>query len=267
MQSNILMILPTQMQLFLVILFGLIMGSFASLFTHRLATKQSLIFARSKCQHCHKNLSIKNLIPLLSWLIQKGKCSFCKTKISIRYPLIELSFLAVFLVIYFILNQQISSKTLLYFAIATMFLSMIIVDLEHYFIPDIMQYLLTIFVGLLVVFHNENFSLFIALRDGMAFTLFGVGLWLFFYFGAGISAIGVDDLKFFFIAGILLGIKSFITFMMFSGVIGVVFGLSWQKIMKDETFPFAPAMCLSALICLLFGDKLNISQWLGGLIF
>lgn len=267
MQNNILMILSPQMQLFLVIILALIMGSFASLFTHRLATKQSLVFTRSKCLKCNHHLHIRNLIPIFSWLIQKGKCSFCHAKISPRYPLIELGFLVIFLVIYYVLNQQINSQTILYFAIATMLLCMIIVDLEHYFIPDVMQYILTIFVGLLVVFHNENFSLLIALRDGLAFTLFAIGLWIFFYFGAGISAIGVDDLKFFFIAGILLGIKNFIAFMMICGLVGVCFGMLWQKLMKDETFPFAPAMCVSALVCLLFGQYLKISEWLGKLIF
>jgi len=55
--------------------------------------------------------------------------------------------------------------------------------------------------------------------------------------------------------------------MMITGIIGVVFGLAWQKIKNDETFPFAPAMCLSALICLLFGDVIKISEWLGKIIF
>jgi hypothetical protein len=56
-----------------------------------------------------------------------------------------------------------------------MLLAMIIVDLEHYFIPDVMQYVLTIFVGLLVVF-NDNFSLISALGNGAVYVLFGAGL-------------------------------------------------------------------------------------------
>ena len=155
----------------------------------------------------------------------------------------------------------------LYFAIATMLIAMIIVDLEHYFIPDVMQYVLTIFVGLLIVFNNNNFSLFGALGSGTVYVLFAIALWLFFYFGAGIEAIGIDDLKFFFIAGILLSLKIFIAFMMITGIIGVIFGLTWQKIKKDETYPFAPAMCLSTLICLLFGNHIKIMEWMGKVIF
>ena len=44
--------------------------------------------------------------------------------------------------------------------------------------------------------------------------------------------------------------------MFFSGAIGVIFGLIWKRIMKDETFPFAPALVVSLMICLLFGNIL-----------
>jgi len=267
MQNNIFLLLSSQMQVFLIGLAGLAMGSFTSLFTYRLATKQPLIFTRSKCTNCQVSLKAINLIPLISWFIQFGKCTKCHAKISIRYPLIEISFLAMFLLVYFILNKEINNKMLLYLAISSMLFAMIIVDLEHYFIPDVMQYILTIFVGLLVVFNNDNFSLINSLANGFVYVIFGIGLWLFFYYAGGIEAIGIDDLKFFFIAGILLGLNNFIAFMMITGIIGAIFGLAWQKIKKDETFPFAPAMCMSTLICLFFGDLIKISQWIGKIIF
>lgn len=266
MQNSISLLITPQLQFFLIAISGLIIGSFISLFTYRLATKQSLVFTRSKCVNCQAILKAINLIPIFSWLIQRGKCSNCHTKISVRYLLIELSFLIIFLLVYFVLDKEINSKMFLYFAVVTMLIAIIIVDLEHYFIPDVMQYLLTIFVGLLMVYNN-NFSLFGALGNGIIYVLFAIALWLFFYYGAGIEAIGIDDLKFFFIAGILLSLKNFIAFMMITGIIGVIFGFMWQKIKKDETFPFAPAMCLSTLICLLFGNNIKISEWMGKIIF
>ena len=80
-------------QLCLISIFALLFGSFASLLTHRLATDQAVVFARSECPKCKTPLKIRNLIPLFSWLFQRGKCSHCQSKISARYPLIELSFL------------------------------------------------------------------------------------------------------------------------------------------------------------------------------
>ena len=44
----------------------------------------------SKCPKCGKILSWRNLIPVFSFLFQKGRCSFCSKKISWFYFLIEI---------------------------------------------------------------------------------------------------------------------------------------------------------------------------------
>ena len=46
--------------------------------------------------------------------------------------------------------------------------------------------------------------------------------------------------------------------MLLSGILGTVFGMIWQKIYNDSTFPFAPALVLSLLICILSENKLNL---------
>jgi hypothetical protein len=76
-------------QVFFIILLGLIMGSFISLVSHRLVSKESMFLTRSKCVHCNSKLKIRSLVPIFSWILQRGKCLNCSKKISIRYPLIE----------------------------------------------------------------------------------------------------------------------------------------------------------------------------------
>lgn len=82
-------------------LIGACLGSFASAIAYRIAHKQSWIVdrnahskmrqpARSSCPSCHHQLSVLDLIPVLSWVFLGGKCRYCRTKISARYPLIEL---------------------------------------------------------------------------------------------------------------------------------------------------------------------------------
>ena len=51
---------------------------------------ESIISPRSYCPQCKKNLSYRDLIPILSWLINLGKCRYCNTKIHIRYLYVEL---------------------------------------------------------------------------------------------------------------------------------------------------------------------------------
>lgn len=259
--------LSGEMQIFFVIILGLIFGSFGTLVSYRLAHKQPIVFTRSKCLHCGYLLKVWNLIPVFSWIIQGGKCSSCHKKISLRYPLIELSFVLSFLAVYFALGQNLDAKTFVHFAIAATLIIMIVTDLEEYFIPDVLQYVLTILVTILIILQTGLETVGSHAPAAFIYLFSGIGLWLFFRYAAGIDALGIDDLKFFFIAGFALGTKNFLPFMILSGVFGVIFGTLWQKIKKDETFPFAPAICFALFICLLFADKIKPVDALGSALF
>ena len=248
--------LPYQLHLVLLILFGLCIGSFVSLISHRLVTKESIFFSRSRCPNCKTVLKIYSLLPVLSWLLQRGKCLNCNHKISLRYPLIELCCGFGFLLTYFAIGAKINFELLIYLAIFTVLISMIVVDLEHYFIPDILQFVLAFLVAILVINNGGINSIYKGIKPALVFLAFGFAVWIFFYYSAGIDGLGIDDFKFFLIAGFMLGMNNFVLFMFLSGILGAVFGALWQKIKKDETFPFAPAICLSAYICLLFGKPI-----------
>lgn len=255
------------MTIFIVSIFALIFGSFVSLLTYRLSSNEKIVFTRSKCVNCGCVLDAQNLVPLFSWLFQRGKCSKCKCKISIRYPLIELTFLITFLIIYFSLHQQINPKMVLSWAIASTLIAMCITDLEHYFIPNLLQYIFAILAAIFVIQINGSAAVLPAIKSAFAYTGFGIALLAFFYFTVRLEALGIDDIKFFFIAGFLLGLNNFLLFMMLSGIFGCVFGSLWQKIKKDETFPFAPAICLSCFLCMVLDHKINPVNLLGSLLF
>ncbi len=259
--------LSSEMQISFIVILALVLGSFFSLITYRLFRDQPIGVTRSKCVNCGCVLKVINLIPLFSWLFQSGKCSECRCKISWRYPAIELSFLISFLAIYFVLGRELNVRMLLYFAIASTLIVMCIVDLEHYFIPNVTQYLLAIFVSLLLISQGGANAALINLKAAFLFALFGGALWAFFYFIAKVDALGIDDIKFFFVAGLMLGMKGFLGFMILSGFFGMIFGALWQKLKKDESFPFAPAICLASLVCLLFDKKVDPIDLMGSLLF
>ena len=71
--------------------FGVVLGSFYNVVGYRLPNGKSIIKPRSECPKCHKTLRWYELIPIISFLIQKGKCNNCKSKISLFYPIIELT--------------------------------------------------------------------------------------------------------------------------------------------------------------------------------
>jgi len=68
---------------------GLFVGSFLNVVADRLAQGRDFVRGRSVCDFCGAALKIGNLVPLVSFVTQKGRCSFCQTKISVYYPLSE----------------------------------------------------------------------------------------------------------------------------------------------------------------------------------
>ena len=246
------------LEIVFVIIIGLAMGSFITMASFRFAQEgkrvKELILMGSFCPDCHSPLKARNLIPLFSWLIQKGKCSFCGKKIALRYPLIELASALVFVVVYLASGKELFSLDLvMLFIIAVLLMIMIITDLEHYFIPNSTQIILALIA---VIYHINDDSVYYLMSAGL-FLAFGFALHYGFLLVTKKHGIGIDDIKFFAVTGLFLGIKQFPVFMILSGIFGIVFGIFWKKITKEQTFPFAPALATSLMICLFYGKQLT----------
>lgn len=261
-------ILPIWYQISFLSLISLIFGSFISLISHRIISKEPMVWARSKCVNCNNFLKPQNLVPLFSWIFQRGKCQKCYAKISIRYPLIEIATLFSFLLVFFANNCELNWVVILQFMVAGTLILMTIVDIENYFIPDLSQVFLAI-LALLIIFLQPNFDkslLIFHIKSALVFLVFIVSLMVFFYVFSKEQGIGIDDLKFFFVAGLLIGLSNFLLFSMLSGFFGILFGLIWRKVKKDDSFPFAPSLCLALFIAMLFGNKIDIVDLFGRIL-
>ena len=70
---------------------GACLGSFLNVVAHRSAIGRPWWGnERSVCEHCGHVLRFYELVPIASWLVQKGKCRACGAKISVRYIIVEL---------------------------------------------------------------------------------------------------------------------------------------------------------------------------------
>lgn len=76
-----------------VILFlvGLMVGSFLNVVILRLAWGKSPVRGRSHCPQCKHVLEWNDLIPVISFILQRGRCRYCQKSISWQYPLVELA--------------------------------------------------------------------------------------------------------------------------------------------------------------------------------
>ena len=81
------------MNTFWIILFfivGTIFGSFFNVVADRLSNGKSIITPASHCDKCNTKLKWYELIPIVSYIVQKGRCRKCKVRIPISYLVIEL---------------------------------------------------------------------------------------------------------------------------------------------------------------------------------
>ena len=70
---------------------GLALGSFTTMLSYRIPRRISIVHPPSQCPNCHTPLTKRDLVPVLSWIFERGKCRHCHAPIAIRYLLIELA--------------------------------------------------------------------------------------------------------------------------------------------------------------------------------
>ncbi len=245
-----------------VALFGVIVGSFLNVVILRFNTGWG-IGGRSHCFSCMKQLSWYELLPLVSFLGQKGRCRGCKSRISLQYPLVE-AFTALLFVTLFFFIAPTDAASALYFAFHVVMASLLVVifvyDLRHKIIPNSLAYSLMIVSFL---------SLFIGGKEGMSLIHmtspgdFLVGVLLFVAFGllwlvSKGKWIGFGDAKLVISLGWLAGYAQALSGIMLAFWIGAVVSIAYLFIVKNGRtikgveVPFAPYLILGIYIAFFF---------------
>jgi leader peptidase (prepilin peptidase)/N-methyltransferase len=132
---------------------------------------------------------------------------------------------------------------------------MMVVDLEHYIIPDPIHIIL---IALGIGYHLlmdtpllEVISGF-ALGGGIGLTLHHGYRWV-----RKREGLGFGDVKFLAVAGLWLGMKPIVPFLFFSGVFGIVTGLIWRALGRGRIFPFGPSLALALFFSVVFPEIAN----------
>jgi leader peptidase (prepilin peptidase)/N-methyltransferase len=73
-------------------LLGLVVGSFLNVAIHRFPLAEETIARprRSRCPQCRHELTWRENVPVVSWVLLLGRCRWCRWRIPWRYPLVEL---------------------------------------------------------------------------------------------------------------------------------------------------------------------------------
>jgi leader peptidase (prepilin peptidase)/N-methyltransferase len=273
-----------------VFVLGTVFGSMINVLIYRLPIEEDVVVKPSHCVNCGKKIKAYDLIPILSYIILGGKCRHCGEKISIRYPLMEmltgLAFVGIFFrfgwTIYPNSLQIIPSDTVMHlaavFALAVIFITVFVIDLYHYIIPNemiiaglisglifaVLKCLKFYFLGFSII-QPISFKADFLIDAGLGLLVGFVSFLLIVLIGEWImkaEVIGMGDVKLMGVVGLFLGLKLTILSMFLAFITGAVislFLLATKIKSRKDMIPFGPFIVLGSTIAMIWG--MQILTW------
>lgn len=242
----------------LVVVVGLVWGSFLNVVIYRLPREKSLVRPPSSCPRCGRRIKWYDNIPVLSYLILRGKCRFCGEKISPVYPAVEALTAACFFIIYF---HNLRYFDLQFFAdciFASSLIALGFIDFFHQIIPDHISIPVLVLALVYAPFRYD-----LNLRKALLGAVVGGGFLLVVYLVYLLwkkkEGLGMGDVMMMLMVGAYLGFSRTILTLLLASVVGAVFGLLLVAFRgKDMKFalPFGSFIAPAAFVSLVWGEPL-----------
>jgi leader peptidase (prepilin peptidase)/N-methyltransferase len=238
----------------LVGLLGLFVGSFLNVCIYRLPLGQTVLWGRSHCPQCQRQIRAWENFPVISWIALGGRCAGCKTHISLRYPIIEVVTGLIFGGAAWLYGPTPLLVARLLFACAMIVLFMI--DLQHRILPNVIT-LPGIVVGL-------AFS--VVLPPGPRDAIIGAAVCSLLLFGMGElvsrvlgkEALGFGDVKMTAMMGAFLGWKLTLVALFLASFLGSIIGIGLVVLTRDRDYqiPLGSFLAIGALAAATVGEPL-----------
>lgn len=228
-------------------------GSFVGTVVQRFPRSESVIWGRSRCEACGTVLRVRDLVPLLSWIVQRGRCRYCGGVIGIFYPAIEIAALAVALWAVWVLDGWLLWASC---GLGWTLLCLAMIDQRTGYLPDIMT-LPLIPAGLAVTYSLDPELLMGHLAGALAgFAAFYAIAALYHRF-RGRDGLGLGDAKLIAAAGAWVGwegLPSVVLWACFTAFVMIltVRALGHQFTLKSS-IAFGPYLCFGFWIVWLHG--------------
>ena len=256
------------MWLILRFILGLALGSFLHVLASRYDPERFILTrhtlgGRSYCPGCKKTLVWYELIPLFSFLIQRGRCRSCGVVIGWSYFCVELaSGLIVALVPLTTLTISAAPVLAALWTAAFLILLLItLIDLRLQMIPDELNILLVVLGLGVIIFNAPPAPWFSHLAAALGAALF-FALLIFITRNWGANkegGMGVGDAKFVFALGLIFGWPDTLLLVMLAFILGAVVGVALIAIKSKNlksALPFGPFLAVSAAIVFFFGQNI-----------
>lgn len=254
----------------LIFMFGGFLGAIFASFLGNIAYRKSfksVLKGFSHCEKCNKQLSAKQLFPIIGWIINKGKCPHCGYKVPVIYPLFELMMFVVGGLVTLGTYQIGFDLTIIVGVLILGYLA--IFDLLFYEIDEKVVNWITLI----------GFALFVTrLFSGFDFPYVANGIAIFIVWGCYLvltkiskkTLMGMGDFRFFTMLLLIVPWQLFIAGFWAGGVIGGIVALvvvllkpnSW----KGTKIPYIPLFSMGIVLAWYMGWDNVVQEWIDVLI-
>lgn len=251
--------------LVLFFLIGSAVGSFLNVVADRLPQEKSIVSPPSHCPKCERQLSVTELFPIFSYLWLRGRCKTCAEVIPYRLLLVELGMGVLFAFLYW--RYGLGWELALLALYCSMFIALLIIDLEHGILPNkivypgmVFAFILSMVVTVIPLLSGWELKNSIIPTLGSAAVGGGIGFLLLLipaliYRGG----MGWGDIKLAGMMGLVSGFPLIFVAMflaIFSGGLMAAILLVLKRKSRKDAIPFGPFLAAAAMIMLLWGNEL-----------
>ena len=226
-------------------LLGLLVGSYIATLTLRWPQGRSAATGRSACDGCGRPLAWYELVPLLSYAALRGRCRTCGAPIDRRHPALEAAAAVIGAASLWVYPDAVG---LLGAAFGWALLTLAVLDVEHYWLPDAITLPLIGFgLALGVRFDPPFIDRLIGAVAGYAVL---AGIAALYRAARGRQGMGGGDPKLFAAAGAWLGWQALPFVMVLASIIGLasvaVASARGRAVTATTRLPFGAPLCVAA---------------------
>lgn len=268
------------------------MGSFLNVLSLRYDPEsflltRAVVGGRSRCPACRATLRWYELVPLVSFLVQRGRCRTCGDRVSFQYPLVEALCGLIFLLVPLRLDAvyPFLRGSPLFFILAALWIAafaalllLSLIDLRLFMIPDEVNALLGalgVCVAAAVAYAPADLGALVGTLLGPYALLFGglgsawanhiagaalAGAFLWFIvFATRGKGMGMGDVKLAAPLGLIFGWPDIVVVVGLSFIIGALYSayrMARGTASLKSAVPFGPFLALAAAIVFFFGEAI-----------
>ncbi|HJV46791.1 MAG TPA: prepilin peptidase [Bacillota bacterium] len=232
-----------------IVIYAMILSSFLNVVAIRIPKGESVVFPPSHCVHCHHRLSVRDLLPIFSYLFLKGKCRYCRVSITPLYLFGEIT--TTFFLTFTIWKIGFTSELWIAVPLVCLLAIITISDLLYRIIPNKVNFFFFCYFLLMRFFVHPlpTYYYWLGILSG------GGVLFLLAILSRG--GMGGGDVKLMAVVGIALGWKLTLFALFLASLLGSMIGvflLVIGVVKRKQPVPFGPFLAIGSFASYLWGN-------------